>query len=144
MYNSNMLTCEQDYTDTVPASALGFVLEPPAPELPSTIPPERLAESLAPAEREQFLADLIKQNALYSTYEIQRQLSLEATDVSTPRSQRISILDQMAKLSGLSAKQAAKEVGAAVSITINMPKRHAKPITVEGNVIDITPEAAEP
>ena len=136
----DMLTCEQEYTAAAPASSLGFHTEvaPPAPTLPATIPDEEAADailqSVAPAERENLLADLIKQNSLYSTYLMQRQLSTEGLDPSTPRGQRINIMDQMAKLSGLTNKQVAKESGQQVSITINIPTlddQPSKSITIE-------------
>ena len=130
----NLLTCDQDQTSVASATVLGFCVEPHPPVNYALPEPDDVVQSLAPAEREEFLSELVKQNALYTTYLMQKQLSEEGLDVSTPRNQRLSIMDQMAKLAKLDKKTSTEQAGGGVSITINIPTlddQPSKSITIE-------------
>jgi len=108
----------EEITSNIPASSVGFSVEPPC-ALPD---PDVMMQSLAPEEREVFLAELIKQNALYTAYQMQRQLAEEGLDPTTPRNHRLSILDQMVKLAKLDRKPVNDiPQGQQFSVVINIP-----------------------
>lgn len=122
-----MLTGEQDYTSRANAEAVGFSLPPHPPALKDYL------ATLAPDAKEEFLQKLIQQTALHNVYELNTQLAFEGIKPETALKTKLEILDANIKLSGITAKQNAREaLGGGVSIVIHMPGKDRTPITVEG------------
>lgn len=118
------------------AASLGFVTPPG----PGPIPDTQLVLSDADLERQ--LAESIRQKALVHVDVINEILVLRAIDPTSSVKTLVDTLDANYKLSGLAAKNLAKEVtAAAVSITINMPSK-MEPRVIQGaatEVVETTP-----
>jgi len=121
----HLLTDEQTEHDVVAsAESLGFApvtpVNPKEEALPSV---EEYAQSLSAADREDFLSKMIQQTALNNVYRLNELLVEAATDPVASLRTKLDVLDANIKLSGITAKQVAKEqVGAQFSIQINIPQ----------------------
>lgn len=123
---------EPDSTSLQSAASLGFVVPPG----PGPIPDIQLVLSDADLERQ--LAESIRQKALVHVDVLSEILVLRATDSTASVKTVVDALDMNYKLSGLAAKNLAKEVAAAtVSITINMPPKSEKPAMVIQGAQDV-------
>ena len=121
-------------THRLSAETLGFH----TPAGPGPIPD--VALPLSSVDLEKQLTESIRQKALVHVDIISELLAERATDPSASVKTLVDTLDANYKLSGLAAKNLAKEVvSAAVSITINMPSKSA-PRTITGTT---APEVAD-
>lgn len=122
-----LLTAPQD------VMSLGFELpRPPITDAPRPISAQ---------EEEQNLTESIRQKALVNVDVINEILVLRAIDPTSSVKTLVDTLDANYKLSGLAAKNLAKEVtAAAVSITINMPSK-MEPRVIQGAATEVV-EAA--
>ena len=100
------------------ALALGFQLPPEPIQL------EDFMRSLSAPDKERFLSDYIRQTSLSNVRQLNKLLVDRAAASDSPSRLLVDALDVNYRLSGLAAKNLAKEVLAtAVSITINIPGR---------------------
>jgi hypothetical protein len=121
-------------TQTRSAEILGFLTPPGDGPIPN------VHLDLSPAELEKQLTESIRQKALVHVDVISELLALRAVDPAASVKTLVDTLDANYKLSGLAAKNLAKEVAAAaVSITINMPSK-STPRTITGTT---APEVAD-
>ena len=119
-------TSLMDYDTVQPSTALGFTL--PAGPIPAVLPP------LSEDEDAEFLAELIRQKALVNVNTLNDVLTLRAVNPASTARVLVDALDANYKLSGLAAKNQAKEaVGGTVSITINMPSKATAPRIISGD-----------
>lgn len=123
-----------DFDTTSPACELGFAI--PSGPIPTNLPP---ASDITDVE---FLAELIKQKALVNVDILNNILTKRAVSPAASVKTVVDALDANFKLSGLAAKGVAKELAAAVSITINIPTPEGKTgrtINVDSAVIEEIP-----
>jgi len=132
---------EETLTAPQDVKSLGFELSRP----PIAADPRPLSAQ----EEEQNLTESIRQKALVNVDVINEILVLRAIDPTSSVKTLVDTLDANYKLSGLAAKNLAKEVAAAaVSITINMPSKDTAPKIIHGStevveVTELTPSPVE-
>jgi len=132
---------EETLTAPQDVKSLGFEL----PRPPIAADPRPLSAQ----EEEQNLTESIRQKALVNVDVINEILVLRAIDPTSSVKTLVDTLDANYKLSGLAAKNLAKEVAAAaVSITINMPSKDTAPKIIHGStevveVTELTPSPVE-
>lgn len=76
--------------------------------------------SLAPAEREKLIKDLIRQNAVSSVLDISAELAKAAMEPDRTVPQRISILETQIKLAGLDKRADEKPQANGYKLVINL------------------------
>lgn len=125
-----------DYDTIAPAVDLGFAL-PTGPI--SGVPP-----TLSETDAEKFLSEFIRQKALVNVDILAEKLTKRAVDDAASVKTLVDALDANYKLSGLAAKNLAKEVvGGLVSITINMPSKDSSPLVIESASMSSDKETVE-
>jgi len=121
-----------DYDTVAPSTDLGFVL--PVGPISKDLPP------LSEETDEKALSDLIRQKALVNVNVLSEILTMKAVNPAASGKLLVDALDANYKLSGLAAKNVAKELAGIVSITINMPSRAAAPKVITGEVVEVPQE----
>lgn len=123
-----------DYDVATPAEHLGFLLK----RGPIPIEPPVLSEPQA----ERLLGEIIRQKALVHVDLLSEKLYNKAIAPTATARVIADALDANYKLSGLAAKNVAKEIAGMVSITINIPKTEGtigRTISVDAKQVDEIP-----
>jgi hypothetical protein len=118
-----------DFDTTQPATKLGFTL--PVGPISKDLPP---ISDVLDAET---LTELIKQKALVNVDVLSEILMTKAINPAASAKVVVDALDANYKLSGLAAKNVAKELAGIVSITINMPSKTTAPKVIEGATTEV-------
>lgn len=118
-----------DFDTAAPSTKLGFTL--PVGPISKDLPP--LSDPLD-AET---LTEIIKQKALVNVDVLSEILMTKAISPAASAKVVVDALDANYKLSGLAAKNVAKELAGIVSITISMPSKSSPPKIIEGATTEI-------
>lgn len=144
-----MVTGQQvpdDINGRAHAEAMGFVVpvEEVVDQRKSLLPSAAsYAEKVAEPEREEWLANAIRQKALANVDHLNDLIMASALDATAPLRTRMDVLDQQIKLSGAAARNQAKEsvAGATFSIQITIPSNTGgAPTVIESTAVKVADE----